>query len=384
MVKSKEYYTSLAEEMIAQDVERDKVFAQIDEMMHLSYQLPDPVGAIQGVHKVTSSDPFDAVRAATNVLSASAPRLKMAPLGTDPENKRVANEREMILSWWFQGAQKRPRATILRDVVQAAMRYDEVCLQTVYLPWEERARKASGRRVPKWSSRHGPFAINVHNPRDVHHVSSVYGLEAVCVVKSEPAHRVLNEWGEAASRLRNFLEGKTKKDGSWVFKHVTTLYYQDEEVTYVTAYPSENAGGGLQGERINLVAPAEHGLHFIPWVCLYGGSNLERGGEHARLPLLYPLVRNGSWATQNILSTMAMSRAIWNFAKARTRITGPSPADAVEYDYDEHLGGAELVRPGHAVEDLRAPELEVGLLTLADRIAAQIGKSTVPAIIQGG
>ena len=79
-----------------------------------------------------------------------------------------------------------------------------------------------------------------------------------------------------------------------------------------------------------------------------------------------------------------MSRAIWNFAKARTRITGPSPADAVEYDYDEHLGGAELVRPGHAVEDLRAPELEVGLLTLADRIAAQIGKSTVPAIIQGG
>lgn len=104
--------------------------------------LPKSVAKLKWIHKVVSTDPHDALRAGTRVLSSVEPRIKVHPMGTDEEARALANKTERALSWHFKNASRRRRASILRDVVLSALLYDEVVAQVVYLPGQIEAVKA--------------------------------------------------------------------------------------------------------------------------------------------------------------------------------------------------------------------------------------------------
>lgn len=135
------YFQLVAQEMIAADRERDRMLRAMDDMWHNRWALPPNVAGLKWIHKVVSSDPHDAVRAGTRVLSSVAPRIAVQPLGSGDAERGQAEQLERALAWHFRNASRRRRASVLRDVVLSALLYDEVVAQVVYLPEQIKALK---------------------------------------------------------------------------------------------------------------------------------------------------------------------------------------------------------------------------------------------------
>src|SRR3989304_2367054 len=165
------YFQSIAQEMIAADGERDQMLRAMDDMWHNRWALPPNVAGLKWIHKVVSSDPHDAIRAGTRVLSSVAPRITVQPLGPDEASRAQAEKIERALAWPFRNASRRRRASVLRDVVLSALLYDEVIAQVVYLPEQHQAASLLGLENAAHSPRleamrrFGPFAIIVRNPQ---------------------------------------------------------------------------------------------------------------------------------------------------------------------------------------------------------------------------
>lgn len=407
------YFQTIAAELIAADSERDRMLRAMDDMWHNRWALPPKVAGLKWIHKVVSSDPHDAVRAGTRVLSSVAPRLTVQPAGTGDEGRARAEQIERALAWNFRNASRRRRASVLRDVVLSALLYDEVVAQVIYLPEQMEAEKqfkveryrlkngglenAAGRspatQTPRSvaSGRFGPFAIIVRNPQQVHVRYSDWMAEAVLLKKVMPVQEAVAFWGDRAAGL--VAEPRKKKRGARVQRskgenRFCTIYdYMDLEQRVVWAIPQEDAtslsapqSDGEEGAAVEILRE-EHGLGFLPWAAKVGGTTLAEAGGEQRIPLLYSLFTSGQWETQNIVETLLASEVIAYAAAPRLKVEGPG--DNVEVDYGEP-GRAAYVPPGHQLSTLAPPGMDQGLAAIAQRVAERIGKSTVPRVLQTG
>ncbi|MGH2581484.1 MAG: hypothetical protein ACRDFQ_01140, partial [Anaerolineales bacterium] len=400
------HYQSIAQEMIAADRERDEMLRAMDAMWHNRWALPPNVAGLKWIHRVVSSDPHDAIRAGTRVLSSVAPRITVQPLGTDKASRDRAERIERALAWHFRNASRRRRASVLRDVVLSALLYDEVVAQVIYLPQQMEALKplratltpsevrGNGERGNLQAKlevdrRYGPFAIIVRNPQQVHVRYSDWMPEAVVMKKVMTIADAMGFWGENAAKLAEtavrkprFLVGKRLPE----FTYCTIYDYMDTQHRVVWAIPQSDAVGVAQptgGEDAAAVEilREEHGLGFLPWAAKVGGTTLQEAGGQQRIPLLYSVYSSGQWETQNIVETLLTSEVISYTAAPRLKVEGPS--DAVEVDYGEP-GRMAHVPPGHALDAMAPPAMDQGLAEIARRIAERIGKSTVPRVLQTG
>src|SRR3990167_7415673 len=198
-------YQDRAQKMIEADFERDKMYRALDVMWRSQWTLPEPLSDLKWIHKVVSTDPHDAVRAGTRVLSSVAPRVHIEPLGNKIEDRQRANDVERVLSWHFKNASRRRRANTLRDIVMSALLYDEIVAQVVYLPYQIKALEGfeGDTKRLKRAERNGPFAIVVRNPQDVHVRYSDFMAEAVLLRRILPLHEVMDFWGKKASKLKS-------------------------------------------------------------------------------------------------------------------------------------------------------------------------------------
>lgn len=380
------YFQTVASHMIAADRERDEMLRAMDAMWHNRWQLPPPLQAVGWVHKVVSTDPHDAVRAGTRVLSSVAPRITVQPLGG--RSARSQAERiERALAWHFRNASRRRRASVLRDVVLSALLYDEVVAQVVYLPAQQQAAQWLGAGAPHAAAqRFGPFAIIVRNPQDVHVRYSDWMPEAVLLKQLMPLEEALAFWGQAlASQLKQARPagrgGPLRK--SPAFTHVSVYDYMDTQQRTVWAVPQSDASaladpGGTPEAGARLILQEEHGLGFLPWAAKVGGTTLHRG-SHQRIPLLASIYQSRQWDTQNIVETLLASEVIAYAAAPRLKVEGPSAE--VDVDYGEP-GRIVHVPPGHQLNPLAAPGLDESLARIAERVAERMGKSTVPRVLQ--
>jgi hypothetical protein len=393
-----------AQEMIAADRERDQMLRAMDDMWQARWALPPTVAGLKWIHKVVSSDPHDAVRAGTRVLSSVAPRLTIHPLGVGEEGRTQAEQVERALAWNFRNASRRRQASVLRDVVLSALLYDEVVAQVVYLPQQLEAMKPLrapelGRSYPQdrlqAASRFGPFAIIVRNPQQVHVRYSDWMPEAVLMKRVMTMQQAAEFWGDRADELiaRGTKAKRSKRAGGLGRKamdlsHCTMYDYMDLEQRVVWAIPqpdgaalSDPAGSDEAG-AVEILRE-EHGLGFLPWAAKVGGTTLTQGEGRGsqRIPLLYSIWAAGQWDTQNIVETLMTSEVIAYAAAPRMKVEGPS--DSVEVDYGEP-GRVVHVPPGHTLDALTPPGLDQGLATIAQRVGERIGKSTVPRVLQTG
>ena len=380
------YFQTIASHMIAADRERDEMLRAMDAMWHNRWQLPPPLQAVGWVHKVVSTDPHDAVRAGTRVLSSVAPRITVQPLGG--RSARSQAERiERALAWHFRNASRRRRASVLRDVVLSALLYDEVVAQVVYLPAQQQAAQWLGAGAPHAAAqRFGPFAIIVRNPQDVHVRYSDWMPEAVLLKQLMPLDEALAFWGQAlASQLKQARpagRGGPLRKGA-AFTHVSVYDYMDTQQRTVWAVPQSDASaladpGGTSEAGARLILQEEHGLGFLPWAAKVGGTTLHRG-SHQRIPLLASIYQSRQWDTQNIVETLLASEVIAYAAAPRLKVEGPSAE--VDVDYGEP-GRIVHVPPGHQLNPLAAPGLDESLARIAERVAERMGKSTVPRVLQ--
>lgn len=385
-VKELRFYQQLALEMVQRDSQRDQMLAAMDRMWRGEWRLPPQMADLRWVHKVVSTDPHDALRAGTRVLSSVEPRISLQLLGGEAGENGGGDELERALGWLFRCASRRRRASVLRDVVLSALLYDEVVAQVVYLPHQIAALRAfdGDTRRLEAAGRYGPFAVLVRNPRQVHVRYSDWMPEAVLLKRVMATTEALDFWGKKAGRLRRALDDKRAAE-----KRYLTLYdYMDLEVRVVWAMLQQDssilspplADEGAPSGGIELLRE-EHRLGFLPWVAKVGGTTLVDDPAHQRIPLLYAIYQTDQWSTQNILETLMASEAIAYAAAPRLKVEGPS--DAVQVDYGEP-GRTAYVPPGHDLNPLDPPQMDNNLAAIADRVGERIGKSTVPRVLQSG
>ncbi|MCI0551713.1 MAG: hypothetical protein L0287_12215, partial [Anaerolineae bacterium] len=366
-MKELSFYQSLAQEMVQADIERDRMLLAMDDMWHGRWSLPSSVANLKWIHKVVSTDPHDALRAGTRVLSSVEPRVQLHPLGPNAATRANADKIERALAWHFRNASRRRRASVLRDVALSALLYDEVVAQVVYLPHQIEAVKAfdGDTRRLEAARRYGPFAILVRNPRQVHVRYSDWMPEAVLLKRVMPAQEAADFWGKKAGKLKKQMG--LKKHAS--MQYVTLYDYMDLETRVVWAnlqegatnlsFPLADVDGGAGGIEI---LREKHELGFLPWVAKVGGSTLEDDSAHQRVPLLYSVYQAGQWDTQNIVETLLTSEVISYAAAPRFKVEGPS--DQVEVDYGEP-GRTAYVPPGHDLSPLSAPFFDQSLAIIA-------------------
>ena len=368
----------LAQIMMENDSDRDLMIEDMDAMWESRWELPDKL-TMDWMHKVVSTDPHDAIRAGTRVLSSVSPRIRMAPLG--PNDKDTVSRVERALSWHFKNASKRRRASILRDVVLSSLLYDEVVAQVVYLPHQIKQLKAfeGDTTRAKAAERYGPFSIIVHNPVDVNVRYSDYMPEAVLLHKIIPLRELVAFWGKRADKLEKKLDALEDAQEPYV-----TLYdYTDLDDRVVWAVPSPNKRmAGPDAGGASMLLKEEHKLGFLPWVARVGGTSLFGSGSMQRVPLLWSLHKSKQWATQNIAETLMISEIIAYAAAPRLKTTTFS-GEGVEVDYGD-AGRHVDIRPGEDVEAMLPPVLDENLALVSDRIQSRIAKSTVPNVLQTG
>ncbi len=392
-MQSLSYFQNLAGEMIAADAERDRMLRAMDAMWRNQWSLPPNVAGLKWIHKVVSSDPHDAVRAGTRLLSSVAPQLSVQPLGAGPASRTRAEQIERALVWHFRNAGRRRQAGVLRDVVLSALLYDEVVAQVVYLPEQQNAAGLLGERgaaaQPRAAARFGPFAILVRNPQQVHVRYSDWMPEGVLMKSVLHIQEVQDFWGARARALAAAAAPKRARGGgraSPALTHCTLYDYMDLEQRVVWAVPQSGGlglaapAGGAEGDAVEILREP-HALSFLPWAAKVGGTTLAGSGGPQRIPLLYSIYSSGQWDTQNMVETLLTSEVIAYAAAPRMKIEGPS--DGVDVDYGEP-GRPAYVPPGHKLDALDPPGMDQGLAALAQRAAERISKSTVPRVLQSG
>jgi len=137
-------------------------------------------------------------------------------------------------------------------------------------------------------------------------------------------------------------------------------------------------------ETIVILEPEEPKFPFLNgWVCVRGGTALDKVAEHQHMPLLYSMIRSKQWENVNIAGSIRHTDAIITAGKPRAITEGPNPSEGVDYSYDK-LGGEVQVKPGHKFtpipRDGGNPELEsLYQNDVADLNATAVSRTLVTA-----
>lgn len=370
MAKKPEYYKGLATRLMNADRERDMAFQAYRNMYRGEWALP--AGMPRFTRKVVDQSPHDAVQAGVRTLASNYPKVTIYPPRDLPEQKAQANEWEKVLKWHLMSADRRRPVGVVTDTVLSALLYHAVALMVVDLDHQLeqiKAVEADDTRI-KALRRHSKFVINTYNPMDVHTLRSSYGTEAVLLCQERLASEVVAEWGKAAGAVMK----KLADDGEWV-KYYDYMDYTDRCVW---------AASG-KGDSMDIISPKEHGLDFLPWVALMGGSTLEDREADKYHPMLYALHKTGLFDNINILKSVILTDEAIKPWKTDMVIEGEGVAydEPVERDFEDP-DGLMILPAGKTARPIARQGLDPGKNELIAQMQAEIGRTTVPSVLQSG
>ncbi len=372
---------SAASKMIYEDANRDVAMLAYQEMAHNGWNLPDEVKQMPWIRKVISSDPENALKTGDRILSTLPMSIRYQPIAPGLENKKRANMIENILKWQVKSANRRKGKGIESDVARSALTYDAVAMQVIDLDYqiEQKMTLQADAKREKAARRYSRFLTKIYNPRFVHVRYSDLMPEAVLLVQYKHAQQVIDEWGDKAKDIPGMADLASRShDDDWV------TYYDYWDYYTRAAWLQE---GIMVTPEITMsmdyvLDVGDSPTPFLPWVCLMGGSELEDDPEHKYQPLLYSVYTSGAWETQNIVKTLAVSEAIALSGSPRFVDEGPTQQEAdIEYMSPERIAKAA---PQHIIRALQPPDFSSALATVDAMQAAQIDKSTLSRILQGG
>ncbi len=375
----KEHILRAAQDMVDRDNDRDEMFKAIDDMIHGNYDFPDIDPEYQaGLYKVVSSDPHDSVRSTQRNLSATEPIFSIKTLIPDSDNRKTAEEMEEAIKWAYELASYRKMEGLTETINWEVSKYAMIAGQVMYLPYEIEARRAFGGDVGKleYASMFGPFAVAIHNAKDVHYQYSEWGLERVLLKKVMPTIELIHLWGDKAKKVN---KAHKKNNSEWA-----TLFDLQEfgkRWVWAVLHAEKDMVRDVTENGIDIVAGEATGLNFIPWSIRISGNTSESDTSHQVIPMLKSVVDTKQWNAQCDLDSLIMTKVIkLHYRAGLLQEGGTEPAQIV--------GTAEepvaMVPPGATLKPNPLEPYDIGMEQLADRVAARIDKSTVPRQLQTG
>lgn len=376
-----QWYVNRQTRMIEDDrLLRVKLLA-MNDMYHAIWASPAPKVNVFW-RDIKSATPHNIVKAVTQMYASVSPKIKLMPTAPNPETKARANQVERALTWQYRQAEKR-NGNVTRDIMFNTVLYGRACAQVIYLPWQNKIAKDLDAR--KWDLP-GDFAINVHNPVDVHVLTSSLGLEAVLLVKDVTVSELVALWGRAVSKqlLEQYSEGRVE---------TVRLYdWTDHEDRVVRVTPTGNNRTPITGSASTASSAATtdgmtifkepHKLPFLNWSVKSVGANAFAESQHQVEPLLDSLYIAGQYDNLNIMESGMYSHLLSTFfAPGGVSKTASGEAPTIDYKNPEGIINLELE---DSYQPIPKPQFDERMATFSQKLKNEIGEGTIPPLLQGG
>lgn len=372
MLHTLDYYASSAREAIKNDDHRDNIYAKIHEASRSFFENPPELKALPWIQerKFVTTAPADALNAAIRTFASRLPQIEIQPLSDDPMEYDRVETLEELMKWEFSRMNMMGKKSPHWKIVEYAMKYCAVAVETCYLPYLYDGVEKTPRIKEVLRSRNFKWAV--HDPSTVHARESDEVLESIVVCDVLTAQQLIDRYGEDNPGVRGLLDTIEKSDPYSLNSSYFSVYdYNDWDAKVIWAAP--NSGSLF----LNRDAPTgfeimreKRTISFLPWIFV---DNQE--------PLLKQMVEAGLWDNVNILRTMQFSKAVDMAAHPEYWIQTPDGTlRGVSID-NTNPNQPLVTGPGVKVDKLPPPQLDPQLATLTSVAEQEVFRTTVAQIL---
>jgi hypothetical protein len=376
MDKSKDYYTGLIKEAIAADKDKMALYSQIDLHRSGNWQPPQALQNLPWIknRRFASTKPADALDSGARTFASLMPKVAISPLSDDPREYGRTEKLETAIEWEFKRMNMGGGKTTHWKILESAMRYCAVTLQTEYLPHTLRGREKDA--FTKALLRQSKFSWTVHHPGSVHSRRSrgVLTMAMLAVVKT--AQEIIEEFGEDNEGVKEILL-KLSRGGNRpsmeVLMKTRYSFYDLTDWDHRCIMVMEN-GGGMEvnpnPSKCIELRNEEHKLPFIPWVVVDNED-----------PILKNAINAGALDNENIVRTIVFSKGIASAAESKTHIQTPDGTlDGVSID-NQNPTQPMVSRPGVTVQEMRGTPIDPQLSSLLQMFQSENSASMVTDVL---
>lgn len=372
MPRDLSYYADAAYEAIHNDDERDSIYAKIHEASIGWFENPVELKNLPWIQerKFVTTAPADALNAAIRTFASRLPSIEIQPLSDAPEEYDRVEQLESVIKWEFERMNRMGKKSPHWKIVEYAMKYCAVAIETEYLPFVYQGKEKDPRVKEILRSRN--FKWVVHDPTNVHVRESDDILEAVVNCDVLTAQQLVDRFGMDNPGIREMLASIDKNDPH----AMNTTYWSFYDYTDWNARVKwiSNNGGAT---TVNRDAPAgielmrkERSISFLPWVFV---DNEE--------PILKQMVEAGLWDNVNILRTMQFSKAVDMAAHPEYWIQTPD-GTLRGVSIDQNNPNQPIVTgPGVQVNKMQPPMIDPQLSNMVATAEQEVFRTTVAQVL---
>lgn len=364
-----EYYQNIAYEEIQGKAERNEEYRKIDDMIAGEFELPEALRKLPwiGNRKFVSLAPRNAAQAATRVFSALLPSVNIDPLFPDEKEWERVEKMETAIEWHFKQLNQGRQKSVLWRVVESAVNYCNVSMQTEYLPYSRKGQ--TGKRIKSIKSK-GDFNFIVHHPSTVYPRWSNDGLECVVLAQSRTLQDLIYQFGENNKGIKEYIEvldsDEKTKGADYRTTEIVFYDYTDWEKRVIWFSEGTDILSGSQ-DTPYVIMDEKHGLRFIPWVVV--------DNEEPLLKATYD-----TWENANIIKTIVFSKHVQLAGHPSYWVKKLSAADNVDINTDNPSQNLELVT-GQEAGVLPPPPLDPQLQKTESDLDSQIYQSSAASVL---
>lgn len=362
-----EEVVSIVDQMERDGRKRRELYQKIDDAVGCVFT-PDPAVSqlpyIQGRH-FASTEIADARNTGVRTFSSLLPDIHIQPVQDNEGEYDRVDKMEQAWLWEMQ-RMNRPvngQKGIHDKIVESAITYHAVALQTEYLPYKLKGK--DDRRIKGILNRKN-FNWTIHHPGSVEARYSDFGLERVAKKGDFTALQLIENFGKDNPGIQKMMEELRDKKKSDLMTMKFTLHdYTDWDyrVQYISAQGSNAAKYELMNEK--------HDLPFIPWVVVDYGDTLWQA-----------VLESGMWDNVQHMELMRFARAVAMGMRSDLVIKTPDgKLTNVWMEYQNPLNPT-VIPDGVEVKELRSNNIDPAFETQLESMKANVAKSTVARVLQ--
>lgn len=366
--------SEIVQQMLKDDNDKLNTYAKIKNAVDCVF-VPDSAVSelpfIQG-RSFALTDIADARNAGTRAFTSLLPNISISPV-SDNEGEYDRTEK-MEQAWkWEMEKLNRPsngKKGVHDQIVQSAITYHRVALQTEYLPHKFKGREKDNRIKAILARKCHQWTVQ-ENPGEVHAKYSDYGLERVAKVSEYSAQQLIDNFGKENEAVLKLMEDVKGNQAERMRTMFTLVDYTDWEDRLQYAVPK---GGsvtvGTNNKRYEFMNE-KHGMPFINWVIV----DYEE-------PLWEAVLKSGHWDNLQHMKLIKFSRAVALGARPDFAIqTTDGTLKGVWLDYKNPLNPLVLP-PGAQVVPFQSPQLDQQFEAEYQEDRQDVSRSTVARILQ--
>lgn len=367
--------SDIVTQMLDDDRSKQDLYKKIQEAVGCKFTPDAAVEALPFIkgRSFALTDIADARNAGTRVFTPLLPNITISPV-VDNEGEYERTDR-MEKAWMWELAKlNRPvngAKGVHDQIVESAVTYHRVALQTEYLPYkfkgkekDPRIRALLARKCFQWT---------VHkDPGEVHAKWSDYGLERVAKVSTYTAQQLVDNFGKDNPGVQKLLV-----DDPTAADLMSTEYTLVDYIDWT--HRVQYAAAGISGHTLSSVTPDDrfefmnekHELPFINWVIVDYGE-----------PLWEAILNSGHWDNLQHMKLIKFSKAVALAGKPDFALTTPDGTlRGVWMDYKNPLNPL-LMPPGTQLQELRPNQLDPQFETEYQENRRDVSRSTVAQLLQ--